>query len=247
MIDYVVPTWNSAQTLALTLESIRRYGNPKDIIIVDRHSKDGTIKIAESYGCKIISSDASLGAARRIGAQVATTPLIGSIDSDVELTSDWPKIFGSISNHHDLLSCGAISAYWGDKPDYSTFGPDNGNLGCALVARRLLLNCTDMDHCSAGEDCIFSRWLASKKLLWFVAPIKVLHHAVPTPARMRWHGAGRRTIEGFKLSILKRVIGGAILGIPQEPNTDYWQNWIIRLNYLLGYLDHDRYKVFSRD
>ncbi|NLA39357.1 MAG: glycosyltransferase family 2 protein [Methanomicrobiales archaeon] len=75
MTDYVVLTWNSASTLELALSSIQEYGCPDRIIVVDKHSTDRTTAIAGEYGCEIMSSDASLGAARRIGAREARTDL----------------------------------------------------------------------------------------------------------------------------------------------------------------------------
>ena len=57
-IDYVVLTWNSASTLELALSSIRNYGRPNRIIVVDKHSTDRTTAIAGKYGCKVISSGA---------------------------------------------------------------------------------------------------------------------------------------------------------------------------------------------
>ena len=53
-IDYVVLTWNSASTLELALSSIRNYGRPNRIIVVDKHSTDRTTAIAGKYGCKVI-------------------------------------------------------------------------------------------------------------------------------------------------------------------------------------------------
>ena len=53
-IDYVVLTWNSASTLELALSSIRNYGRPNRIIVVDKHSTDRTTAIAGKYGCEVI-------------------------------------------------------------------------------------------------------------------------------------------------------------------------------------------------
>lgn len=57
-IDYIVLTWNSASTLELALSSIRNYGHPNRIIVVDKHSTDRTTAIAGKYGCKVILSGA---------------------------------------------------------------------------------------------------------------------------------------------------------------------------------------------
>lgn len=64
-IDYIIPTWNSGSTLRLALESIDKYGNPKQKIIVDRFSEDDTLGIAKDFNCKVVITNASLGAEER--------------------------------------------------------------------------------------------------------------------------------------------------------------------------------------
>ncbi|MCQ8903116.1 MAG: glycosyltransferase [Methanothrix sp.] len=81
-IDYIIPTWNSAATLELTIKSIERFGHPNQIIIVDRDSSDGTLDIARSHGCRIIRSIKPLGGARLEGARNAETELVGFVDSE---------------------------------------------------------------------------------------------------------------------------------------------------------------------
>ncbi len=60
IIDYVVPTYNSGNTLDECLRAIQNYGNPGNIIIIDKYSSDETVKIAKAHGCKIIQTDAPL-------------------------------------------------------------------------------------------------------------------------------------------------------------------------------------------
>ena len=48
-VDYIVPTWNSADTLEKCLISIEGQGRPNRIIIVDNHSTDGTQRIARDH------------------------------------------------------------------------------------------------------------------------------------------------------------------------------------------------------
>ena len=51
----IVRTWNSEKTLAKTLVSLRiQTEQPKELIIVDSGSTDGTIAIAEHFGARII-------------------------------------------------------------------------------------------------------------------------------------------------------------------------------------------------
>lgn len=56
-ISFVIPTYNSAKTLELTLKSIRVQTYPQkriEALVVDGGSKDSTLNIAGKYGCRII-------------------------------------------------------------------------------------------------------------------------------------------------------------------------------------------------
>ena len=54
LISIVIPTKNSADTLTLCLESIKKQTYPNyELIIVDGFSSDKTIDIARKYGTKI--------------------------------------------------------------------------------------------------------------------------------------------------------------------------------------------------
>jgi len=57
VISFVIPTYNSASTIDLTLSSIRKQTYPQnrlEILVVDGGSSDDTIKRARKYSCKII-------------------------------------------------------------------------------------------------------------------------------------------------------------------------------------------------
>ncbi|MEM0498851.1 MAG: glycosyltransferase family 2 protein, partial [Methanothrix sp.] len=111
-IDYIIPTWNSGTTLELTLKSIKKYGNPNNIIIVDKNSEDNTLEIAHRYGCKIITCESNLGTARIEGAKAAETELIGFVDSDVELTEGWRELLRySWNGQEKYKDAGVFGAY----------------------------------------------------------------------------------------------------------------------------------------
>jgi len=136
-IDYVVLTWNSAATLELTLSSIRNYGRPNRIIVVDKHSTDRTTAIAGEYGCDIISSGACLGAARRLGAREARADLVAFVDSDVELLPEWEEVLrASVDGRYP--DAGVIGALYNDgylRPitDPVSFLGGNGAFGCSVT------------------------------------------------------------------------------------------------------------------
>ena len=91
-IDIIIPTWNSMPEFEKCLKSIQK-AFPEDvigrIIVIDKHSEDGTVETAEKYGCKVIYDDTTLGSARLKGLREAKTEWVAFIDSDIALPEGW--------------------------------------------------------------------------------------------------------------------------------------------------------------
>ncbi|MDD2339404.1 MAG: glycosyltransferase family 2 protein [Methanosarcina sp.] len=254
-IDYIIPTWNSGNTLWLTLESIDKYGDPNNKIIVDRYSEDDTIEIAKKFNCIILKTNASLGAARRLGAKEAKTEMIAFVDSDVEVTEQWVEIIKCVIENR-YSDAGVIGSYYEDyfsrKIDhpYELKG-GNGAFGCCITYRDLILECEDLDYYSSAEDQFYASFIYSKKgLKWYILPNPVLHHQnitkIPHYLRIRWLGAGLRKREGFKLLHIKQIIGGAIFGIKCGLKITYRENFIQRWNYFIGYIMYKKHYEIDR-
>jgi glycosyltransferase involved in cell wall biosynthesis len=255
-LDYIIPTWNSDATLPVTLKSIEAYGNPSRIIIVDRDSEDETIAIAESFGCKIITSTKPLGAARRIGAKNAETELIAFVDSDVELTPEWNDIMECAINK-EYKDAGVIGGYYKsnylnrmDQPIALSGG--NGAFGCCITYKDFIIECEELDNFSSAEDGAYAKFLARKNLKWYILPVPLLHNQnltnIQGASRWRWMGAGLRVRDGFSMWNVKRILGGAIFGIKiNHLDVSYAENFKMRWNYFLGYMFYDRYYELSRN
>jgi len=88
LVSVIIPTYNSESTLAKCLESIRNqtYKNI-EVIVIDKFSDDGTIKIINKFDVRIFQSEARRSLARNIGYQKSEnhSKYILSIDSDMEL------------------------------------------------------------------------------------------------------------------------------------------------------------------
>lgn len=111
-IDIIIPTWNSMPELEKTLKSLK-IAFPSDIInnviVVDKHSEDGTIECAKKYGCVVLFDDKSLGSARLAGLKRATTDWVAFIDSDIELPPNWfEKMITSLFNRYLVSGQSAI-------------------------------------------------------------------------------------------------------------------------------------------
>lgn len=255
-IDYIVPTWNSESTLELALSSIRQYGRPNRIIVVDKHSTDRTTAIAGEYGCDIISSGMTLGAARRLGAREARTDLVAFVDSDVELLPEWEEVLQACCGGC-YPDAGVIGALYNDGYLRRPTGPisllgGNGAFGCCVTRRTCVVACTALDGLSSGEDALYAEFLAGKNLRWYILPVYVNHHHelgnVSDTMRWRWLGAGLRRRRGFRASICKSVLGGAVIGLPMNDlDLSYRENLTLRLNYFIGYMLPGRYFEVERE
>ena len=89
-VSIIIPTYNSAKTLALCLESIvaQEYAGDIEIIIVDGSSTDSTLEIAQKYTDKIYPNPLKTGeAGKAAGVKHAKNEIIALIDSDNILPS----------------------------------------------------------------------------------------------------------------------------------------------------------------
>jgi glycosyltransferase involved in cell wall biosynthesis len=82
-LSVIVPARNAEHLLGDCLRSIA-WSRPREIIVVDGRSSDGTVEVARRHGARVLS-DAGRGlpAARRMGAEAAGSPWVALIDADV--------------------------------------------------------------------------------------------------------------------------------------------------------------------
>lgn len=84
-LSVVVPVRNAERLLEGCLDSIAS-SRPREIILVDGLSTDGTLEIARRYPVTMLSDDGrGLPAARFLGARAAKSRLVALIDADVVL------------------------------------------------------------------------------------------------------------------------------------------------------------------
>lgn len=86
LVSVIVPTRNSAGTLATCLESIRKQSYPKiEPIVVDNFSTDSTCGIATSFAARFYRTGPERSAQRNEGARQSKGVYLTFIDSDMEL------------------------------------------------------------------------------------------------------------------------------------------------------------------
>ncbi len=92
-ISVIIPTLNSALKIEECLQAVFSQSiAPHEVIIVDAHSRDGTIEKATRFPVKIFFQDyGACGAARQIGLENATGEYVAFTDSDCIPVRDWLK------------------------------------------------------------------------------------------------------------------------------------------------------------
>jgi len=110
MIDVIIPTKNSAETLDACLHSLKQQVYPVNVIIVDAYSTDTTRKIARKYNATIIDEPLSniKGSRRAVacneGLRHATTDIVAFLDSDTEVPKTWSRDMCSAIQTTELVA-----------------------------------------------------------------------------------------------------------------------------------------------
>jgi glycosyltransferase involved in cell wall biosynthesis len=109
-VSIIIPTKNSEDLLEKCLSSLMNLDYPEDrreVIIVDGHSTDGTLKIAEKYGCKIVYEDVGNQAgAYNVGIKNAEGKYLVFTDADCIVPKDWLKNLIKHFGDGDIASVG---------------------------------------------------------------------------------------------------------------------------------------------
>jgi O-antigen/teichoic acid export membrane protein/glycosyltransferase involved in cell wall biosynthesis len=246
-----VPARNAARWLGECLESIGRQ-HPHEMIVIDGCSTDDTVRIARSFGARVISDEGSgLPAARMLGARNASSDVVAMIDADVVLPSGSLKqlLAEFEAGGFDGLQFGLASesdgpGYWGSALAWhhnhsrvrSWFGV------CATLMRRdVLLSVGFDDDFRSGEDIELKIRLEDAGYRLGVSPTTVVRHRFVDTfdcARDQWlqDGAGlARTIRkhpgraGWMVALpLLASVRGAGLSLLHAPRyLPYWAGFLL--------------------
>jgi len=93
-VSVCIPTYNSAKTLKICLDSIfRQTVKPKEVLICDGGSQDDTLKIVKTYPAKLVAKNIKgVGAARNILTSASSGALIAWIDADAAIPTNWLEL-----------------------------------------------------------------------------------------------------------------------------------------------------------
>ena len=118
-ISIIVPAYNEEKYIGKCLESIARQNEkPDEIIIVDNNCTDKTVEIAKKFGAIIVKEKKQgMISARNAGFNNAKYEILGRIDADTILPSDWVlKVKENFKNQSVVALSGPI--YVGTKISY---------------------------------------------------------------------------------------------------------------------------------
>lgn len=109
-VSIIIPTKNNEDLLENCLSSVMDLDYPEDgkeVIIVDGHSTDGTVRIAEKYACKIVYEDlGNQAGAYNVGIRNAEGKYVVFTDADCIVPKDWLKNLIKNFNDENIASVG---------------------------------------------------------------------------------------------------------------------------------------------
>jgi len=94
-ISVIIPVLNEAEELRVTLDAVAR-GEPREIIVVDGGSSDGTQKIALEFGAQVIASAPSRARQMNAGAAMASSELLLFLHADTHPPDGYAGLLGSV-------------------------------------------------------------------------------------------------------------------------------------------------------
>lgn len=212
LISVVIPTLNEEQNLPLVLNVLPKYID--EIIIVDGHSKDNTVKIAKKYKAKVIYDDYGKGSALIKGVKLAKGDIIITMDADCSNNvNELGLLIEGILTGHDICMGSRFIAGGGtsDMPFYRRWG---NKFFVSLVNLFWRQNYTDLCYgYRSFKKGVFEKLHLSSKGFSIETEIsikaakkKLSVIEVPSFEKKRVHGVGKLRTFKDGWSILKRIL-----------------------------------------
>ena len=249
MLDVLVVTYNSAETLNTCLKCIKREVPVNRILVGDGGSVDGTVKIAREHGAEVYmftGKNNMIGRIRYRLAELAETDWILYVDSDMYLLPGWwrymskfmhPKVgmvMAASYGHERLLK--RYHAWRNRRFGFVTFGN-------TLVPRHLLLSCKVPENMHVGEDSVYAKFCRQHRYL--VRPVfkRLSYHDKRmglTSAYRRWGKDMRIRTNFLRFMLVSTVHVKNIVHFALEESITSWE--LIELTRLYlemwrGYLE----------
>ena len=220
-LSVIIPVRNAEDILEACLESVVS-AQPREIIIVDGMSTDGTLDIASRYPTLVISDEGKgLPAARMMGARAAQSKWIALVDADVVFPDGTLEALYAefVTQGYAGLQAGQQSTsgpgYWGQALTWHHRNSRSKNwfgLVATIMERDVFLAHGLDEMFLSGEDIEFRWRLTDAGLKIGVSPTTVVEHRYGDT----WDFArGQFTADGKGLArmVAQRGLGAAHLGL----------------------------------
>jgi len=167
-VSIVIPVYNEADHLAACLEAIAAQSvSPLEVIVVDNNSTDGTTSVAARFPFVRLLTEEKQGVvhARNRGFEAAQGEIIGRIDADTLLPSDWVERVDDIFDNKIISAVSGSAHYYdfalarvADQIDFKLrghlakkLGQENFLWGANMAVRRSDWLSVRHELCSASQ------------------------------------------------------------------------------------------------
>ena len=213
MISVVIPTFNEAGHLSLTLAALVPAavdGLVREVVISDGGSTDGTLEAADEAGAKIVTSAKGRGQQLAAACAVAKGPWLLILHADSRLAVGWETIALSHIRQHP------------DRAGYFKFQLDDPSLIARVWEMGVALRCRLLALPYGDQGLLISKALYEAAGGFEAVPLMEDVGLVRRLGRK-----GLRALEGKILTRSERFRKGGYLGRSLR-------NWSLLLRYLMG-------------
>jgi len=267
-VDTAVMTYNSEKFLDESLSTLLKAVPVNRLIVIDHHSSDRTVEIAEKYGAEVHYENVGLGYARQLALKYVKTPIFYFHDSDVVYYPpyNWAeKVLQRFSKEPNLASVVAkvsyvkyptprakyIQFWWSHVPAIETRGFTTGS---TFIRKEAVEDIKIPPMLDAREDRFIELHILKKKLKIDYIKVEGIHHFDYTGEKGYWAGANERLLAGsgvLPYLLARRILTAPIKAIPpmlayKDPRILLWntRHWLC---FLKGFLNPAKYRKMKRE
>lgn len=226
-MDYVIVTYNDADTILETMESIRKQENVNRIIVVaSERCTDGTLKMLEALNLTkndpevLLTEDVGLAYARELAIQAVGTEWFVFVDADVVLSDTWIKeMYDNMQYCLGFNFLGGMVGYLYRNKEQE----EDLKIHCdtrvitdrmfthnTIIRRKAVVDWKPNLELNAYEDYSLTQHMIKKGYMCFAVRVLSFHdHRGSAWKEATWGGAGAKVSGYYKnvLAPLKYMIG----------------------------------------
>jgi glycosyltransferase involved in cell wall biosynthesis len=221
-ISAIIITLNEAQHIARCIQSLQRVAD--EIIVVDSHSQDDTVSIAEGLGARVFLHEfAGYGVQKNIAAGYARYDWLLNIDADEALS---PELEGSILEAKqqftkDAYAFNRLTNYCGKWIRHCGWYPDT------------LIRLWHKDKAGVSANAVHEEFFVKPGATTGFLKGDLLHYSFPTLS------AHLRKIEHYSETGARQDVARgktcSLFRLWLVPKWKFFTTYIIRLGFLDGY------------